>query len=280
MKSSFFFYANPYQPRSVVAALTLFSELEKRGATVYTEDWLAGEGVGRVAHVRALPEGIRAAVVFGGDGTMLRCAADLARQRIPLLGVHTGTLGFLMPGDPDRSVDIAELLMQPEYPQTVHPLLQAQCKGMRFVSLNDISLTRGEHPGVIETTVEADGERVFCSHGDGVVVSTPLGCTAYGLAGGGPIVRPDVDCLLVTPLCARELLLRPVILPLNARLTLSVHGAERRRLQLAVDGQTLLPITEETQVSIRLSEDQITLIHPSPLRFFDTLRQKQAIWNQ
>ena len=280
MKPSFFFYANPYQPKSVEAARSLCEELKKCGAAVYAEDWLAQRGIGREAELRALPQGIRAAVVFGGDGTMLRCASDAARQRIPLLGVHTGTVGFLMPGNADEPERIAQLLLRPAYPEKEYPMLQARCQGKTYLCVNDISMTRGEHPGVIEVTVQADGELLFCAHGDGAVVSTPLGCTAYGLAAGGPVVRPDAHCLMVTPLCARELLLRPVILPLDAKLSLSVHGRERRRLQLAIDGQTLIPITDDVQVEIDRAEERLRLIHPEPLCFFDTLRQKQAVWNQ
>ncbi len=280
MKPSFFFYANPYQPRSVVAARILCGEMMKRGAEVYAEEWLAAQGVGQTADLGALPREVRAVAAFGGDGTMLRCAPEAARQGIPLLGVHTGTVGFLMPGDADKANEIADLLLQEEYLTAEYPLLQVRYQGQRYLCVNDVSVTRGEHPGVIEAAVEADGELIFRAHGDGAVVSTPLGCTAYGLAAGGPVVRPDVNCLMVTPLCARELLLRPVILPLDAKLTLSVHGRDRRRLQLAIDGQTLLPITMDAQVEISRAEERVRMIQPASQRFFDTLRQKQAIWNQ
>jgi len=103
--------------------------------------------------------------------------------------------------------------------------------------------------------------------------------TAYGLSAGGPIVRHDAQCLMATPLCARELLLRPVILPLGAHITLRAHGRERRRLQLAIDGQTLLPVTHEAEVEIALASDRVRMILPGPPHFFDTLRKKQVIWN-
>ena len=280
MKPSFFFYANPYQPRSIEAAQSLCGHLIKRGAAVYAEDWLAGRGVGQGASLSSPPEGIRAVAVFGGDGTMLRCAPEAARRRIPLLGVHTGTVGFLMPGDASQPEAVADLLLQSAYPEAEYPLLRVRHQEREYLCVNDVSVTRGEHPGVIEVTAEADGELLFRAHGDGAVVSTPLGCTAYGLAAGGPMVRPDVDCMLVTPLCARELLLRPVILPLSAQVSLSVHGQDRRRLQLAIDGQILLPITDDTRVEIHRADQRLRLIHPSPQRFFDTLRQKQAVWNQ
>ena len=280
MKTSFYFYGNPYQPRSAEAARKLAKAVEKRGGTVYAEQWLAEDGVGQGRGIEDMPEGIGAMVVFGGDGTLLRAAQAAVQRDLPLLGVHTGTVGFLMQGNAEDPETTAALLMEKDYPIVTYPLLEIRYDGRRYLALNDLALTRGEHPGVIEVNAFADGEEVFRAHGDGVVVSTPLGATAYGLSAGGPIVRHDAQCLMMTPLCARELLLRPVILPLTAKITLNVQGRERRRLQLAIDGQTLLPVTHEAEISIALASARIRMILPGPPHFFDTLREKQAIWNQ
>ena len=280
MKQSFYFYANPYQPRSVEAARTLEAVLLSRGAEIYTEDWMAEQGIGIGVSLSALPEGVRAVVAFGGDGTLLRAAPEAARQQVPVLGVHTGTIGFLMAGDAGRPEATAELLMGQSYRLTHHPMLEILYDGKRYLGLNDLSVTRGEHPGIMEALVCADGEKVFCAHGDGVVVSTPLGATAYSLSAGGPVVRPDTRCLIVTPVCAREISLRPVVLPLESRIAVTIHGRDRRRLQLAIDGQTLLPVTEEARVEVSLAREEAAFIRPSGDHFFSTLREKQALWNQ
>ncbi|MBR1585827.1 MAG: NAD(+)/NADH kinase [Clostridia bacterium] len=278
MKPAFFFYANPYQPRGIIAAQALAASLSRRACDVYTEPWLARQGVGRAAdHV---PDGVQALVAFGGDGTLLRAVSGAIAGGVPLFGVNAGTVGFLMDGSADQPEETADMLLQGRYRLAHCPLLAAQYEGKRYLALNDLSLTRGEHPGVIETTVIADGERVLGAHGDGIVIATPLGSTAYALSSGGPIVRPDVQCLTVTAIAARELLLRPVLLPLNTRVTLIAHGRDRRRLQLAIDGQTLLPVTEEAQVDIALAEEEMLLIRPLDHQFFSTLRRKQKIWNQ
>lgn len=279
MDKGFYFYANPFRPRSVEAARQFFACLHKRGAKVWSPEWLAREGVGTAGEPEDHPEKIRAVIALGGDGTLLRIAPRAARLGIPLLGMHAGTVGFLMRGDPDRAEELAALLMQAEYPVSAHPLMKIQTEDNEYLALNDVSLTRGEHPGIIETAVYADGEWVFSPHGDGVVVSTPLGATAYAMAAGGPIPRPDVDCLLVVPLCARELLQRPVILPGNSQITLRCQGTERRRLQLSLDGQTLIPLIRETEIRITRSRETALLIQPDPPRFFTTLRQKQQQWN-
>lgn len=280
MKQAFFFYANPYQPRCISAARALLEALEHKNCVIYSDRFLAANGVGQEAEKGELPENVRAMVAFGGDGTLLTAAPIAVARGLPMLGVNTGTVGFLMDGRAEDPEATAEALTAPQYRTEKCPLLEVRYDGKTYLALNDLSLTRGEHPGVIETTVLADGERVLGAHGDGVVVATPLGSTAYALSSGGPIVRPDTQCLTVTAIAARELLLRPVILPLNARITLLAHGRDRRRLQLAVDGQTLLPVTEEARIDLSVSDRQALLIRPEGQRFFATLRRKQRIWNQ
>ncbi len=279
MEQLFYFYANPYQPQSAAAARALQQALLPLGARVLSDVWMADQGIGEGCPPEELPYGLRAMAVFGGDGTLLRAARYAAPRGIPMLGVHTGTVGFLMPGSPGEPEMLSALLTRDAYPTVDCPLLHVRYQGKSYLALNDLAFTRGEHPGVMELQVLADGEEVFTAHGDGAVVSTPLGCTGYGLSAGGPIVRPDAPCLMITPLCARELLLRPVILPLTARITLLAHGQARRRLQLAVDGQTLLPVTDEARVEISLAAERAQLIQPDPHSFFDTLRKKQVDWN-
>lgn len=280
MRSAFYFYANPYQAQSALAARALAEAVQALGGKVYAEPWLTAQTGGETCEIEQMPKDVRAMVVLGGDGTLLRAAPEAAKRRLPVLGVNTGTVGFLMRGRADQPMEAAELLLRDTYPIVAYPLLEIDYEGKTYLAVNDLALTRGEHPGVIEVSAFADGENVFCAHGDGAVISTPLGATAYGLSAGGPIVRHDAPCLLLTPLCARELLLRPVVLPLSARITLLAHGRERRRLQLAIDGQVLLPVTHEAQVETRLAQEQIHMIQPGPACFFDTMRRKQAVWNQ
>lgn len=280
MKQAFYFYANPYQPRSLEAAHALHGSLKARGAVVYAPSWLAQQGVGIAMEEDVLSPDIRAIVALGGDGTLLRAIPLSVQYSIPLMGVHTGTVGFLMPGNAAKPEETAALLLAEEYPIRKRSMLDIRWEDQHYLALNDVSITRGEHPGVVEVSVLADHELVFRAHGDGAAISTPLGATAYAMAAGGPIVRPDTPCLLAVPICARELLLRPVVLPLDAKIILTAHGHERRRLQLALDGQLLFPIQKETRVEVCTAPEQALLISPGPHTFFNTLRQKQQLWNQ
>ncbi len=280
MQPSFYFYANPYQQRGADAAHALADAVRERGGMVFTDPWLADRGVGEACALTEIPDEVRALIAFGGDGTLLHTLQETLNRDLPLLGVHTGTVGFLMNGRADDPQGTAEKLVSGAFAVRQYPLLRVRYDGKEYFALNDLSLTRGEHPGVIEVRALADGETVFCAHGDGAVVSTPLGATAYGLSAGGPVIRHDTACLLLVPLCARELLLRPVILPLGTDVTLLAHGRDRRRLQLAIDGQILLPVTREARITVGLAEKRAKLIQIEENGFFDTLRRKQAVWNQ
>jgi len=280
MKQAFYFYANPYQPHSEEAARALERELTSLGGQVYSDTYLSQKGVGQETELSAIAPRLRAVIAFGGDGTLLRIAPKAAALSLPLLGVHTGTVGFLMEGNADSPRETALSLMQESYRLSPCPMLEVEFEKNTYLALNDIALNRGEHPGVVEVSVWADDEKVYASHGDGMLVSTPLGSTAYCLAAGGPIVRPDTPCLIITPLCSRELLQRSVVLPLDASITLTAHGRSRRRLQLAIDGQTLLPVTDEARIHISRAKQPLNLISLSDRHFFATLRQKQALWNQ
>ena len=157
MRPSFYFYANPYQLRGADAARTLAGAFRARGGQVYTDSWLSERGVGIACAMADMPDGIRALVAFGGDGTLLRAARETLGRPIPMLGVHTGTVGFLMPGRADDPAETAALLFREKYPLQRCPMLRVRLNGTEHRALNDLSVTRGEHPGVIEVTAFADG---------------------------------------------------------------------------------------------------------------------------
>lgn len=280
MNQAFYFSANPYHPESIDAAERLCKCLSNRGARIYTCDWLAAAGIGQKASFDKVAPKLRAYVIFGGDGTLLRFAPAAAQAGVPVLGVHAGTVGFLMDGNPAEAESLAQTLLAPQYLKTSHALLDVQLGDRHEFALNDVSLTRGEHPGAVEVDVYADREWIFSPHGDGVVVSTALGSTAYALAAGGPILQPDTACLVVMPIAGRELLQRPIVLPESTSILLHARASARRQLQLAIDGQILIPLTEDTRCIIRPAACRLERIHPNKPQFFYTLREKLLQWNQ
>lgn len=277
MKKKYYFYANPYQEDSIRAAACFADAL--RDCCLTAPAWLCRH-IPSLSPAEETPADARCALAFGGDGTLLRLAPDAAIKQVPMLGVHTGKVGFLMQGTCEDAQPIARFLQRDPLPLKAYPMLRITAPGADSLALNDVSITRGNHPGVMAISVQTENETIFTPHGDGVIVSTPLGSTAYTLASGGPIVHPDTQALIVTPVSARELLSRPVVLPNVRKMTLTVPPLRRDCAQLSIDGQTLLPLCGESRVEIALAREQALFVQWRNTSFFDTLRQKTALWNE
>lgn len=280
-RKTFYLFANPFQAAGCEAAARACALLIKANARVFCEPWLAQTLLGaESAPLSSLSAQTDALIALGGDGTLLRAAPEAAKAGVPMLGIHTGTIGFLMETDLAALEQTMDALLAARYTLEERTLLACALNGgAPALALNDCSVTRGENPGVLSVSVFADGEKIYDLTGDGALVSTPTGATAYALAAGAPILRPDVPCLLVTPLCARELLAKPVLLPQSARLSLLVRADARRKPQLSLDGQKVSSIVSDAEISIVLAPERARFIRFEKRSFFDQLRVKQARWN-
>jgi len=168
-----------------------------------------------------------AGLVLGGDGSILRGMDHFMESGIPVLGINTGHLGFLAVVEKDGMVDAIARLGRGDYVVDHLPLMQAVLpSGRTLKALNDFSLNRQMMGGILHFEVLVDGVRVARVSGDGLVVSTPLGSTAYGLSCGGPILDPGLPAMLVVPICPHSLSLRPLVVPDSV--TVSVRVGELR----------------------------------------------------
>lgn len=276
MSDIYYFYANPMIPDSVRAAERFASLLKDH--TLLGPAWLC-EHVSGLSPSETVPEGTCCALAFGGDGTLLRLAPLAGRAQAPVLGVHAGHVGFLMQGDVSRAEEISRRLTSRDFTCQSHPMLEVTSPGGVHLCLNDVSITRGVHPGILEVQVTWNGEKVFSPHGDGVILSTTLGSTAYNMAAGGPIVHPQADVLILTPVCAREQLSRPTVLPFAGCVTFTLPTLRRDAALLSIDGQTLIPLQGDDQVTVRPAREKICMVQMQSPSFFDTLRHKTALWN-
>jgi NAD+ kinase len=222
-------------------------------------------------------------IVLGGDGTLLSVARIFAATGTPLLSVNLGNLGFL------SEVRLGDLYATLESwcanCHIVEPrsMLHAELwrKGTitgSFEALNDIVSTKGEIARMGDFTVELDGRLVARFRADGVIVATPTGSTAYTLAANGPILTPDVDALVVTPICPHLLTLRPIVVPGRASLTIRVEGVPARTL-LTVDGQTAVELALGDEIRCRRSDYTVNLVRLSDGGFFEALRNKLS-WGE
>jgi NAD+ kinase len=232
---------------------------------------------------RARVRGVDLAVVLGGDGTVLRAARALVPGGIPLLGVNTGGLGFL------TAVDVSEFrrscgdILAGRFRVVERELLEVRVlRGGRAVfgpeiALNDCVIRCSEQARAVSIRVESAGEFVADYFGDGLIIATPTGSTAYSLAASGPIVAPSLDVVLVTPICPHTLAQRPLILPARRPLIAALQtrpGHAYPRVLISLDGQVNFPL--RVGDVIRVTEHRRTLklvLHPGHSSF-EILRAK------
>ena len=254
-----------------------YEPLLDREGGVYTQDAPAVDRAEMPAHAPAL------VIVLGGDGTLLAVARIFASTGTPILSVNLGYLGFL------TEVRLADLYATLEsWCASCHTLDKRTMlhsailrKGSLLTSyeaLNEVVVSRGDIARMGDFAVELDGKNVARFRADGVIVSTPTGSTAYTLAANGPILTPDVDAMVVTPICPHLLTLRPIVVRGDACLTVRVEGVPAQCL-LTVDGQQGFPLRVGDEVRCRRSEFTVNLVRLSESGFFDALRSKLS-WGE
>lgn len=220
---------------------------------------------------------------LGGDGTFLRAARLRAGEGIPVLGVNLGQLGFLTAVQSDGMENALDRVLAGEHELDVRLTLEARVlhpngkEGSRFLALNDFAIHKG---GVARVThlnlcVSAGNgwEEVGSFSGDGVILSTPTGSTAYSLSAGGPIIVPDVECIVVTPIAPHSLAIRPLVISADESVRVRPE-ARLEELVLTVDGQVGLELDEGDTVEVRKSETRIPMVRFPGQTFFATLRTK------
>jgi NAD+ kinase len=212
-------------------------------------------------------------MVFGGDGTMLRVAREIAGSRTPMLGINAGGLGFLTDVQAHQLPRALKELWSGETVLETRPLIEAVNHDWSFRALNDFVITRGCSPRLIELEVTVDGEMLTVYRCDGLIVCSPTGSTAYSLAAGGAVVSPAAEVFTLTPICPHTLSNRSVIVNLDSVVTVRVMS---RRVDtiLTADGQQPRPLTAGDTVTIRRSKHEVRLLHLAGSSFFETLRRK------
>jgi NAD+ kinase len=222
-------------------------------------------------------------IVLGGDGTLLSVARIFAATGTPILSVNLGFLGFL------TEVRLADLYSTLEGWRDDRHVLDARImlhaelwrkdeKHSVFRALNEVVVSKGDIARMGDFTVELEGKRVARFRADGVIVSTPTGSTAYTLAANGPILTPDVDALVVTPICPHLLTLRPIVVRGDASLTVRIEGVANQA-QLTVDGQQAVALQFGDEVRCRRSHHTVNLVRLSESGFFEALRSKLS-WGE
>lgn len=223
---------------------------------------------------RAVAMGEDVMVSYGGDGTLLDAVQLLPNDNIPIVGINCGRLGYLTADNGNGIEGLLERLVKGEIPFQKRNMILAEgdisgCD--RCLALNEITIHRhGATMISIETYV--DDNRIATYHGDGLVISTPTGSTAYSLSAGGPIVDPMCQCFILSPLAPHNLTMRPIVVPNNITITLRLM-ARGGEAFLSADNRTY-PITDGATIRLRCADEQLILATPHTNSFYDTLREK------
>ena len=222
------------------------------------------------------------AIVIGGDGTMLSAARDLVRHRVPLVGINQGRVGFMTDiGHDDMQAGIGAIL-DGRYTLEERALLDAEIfRGKRSlqktIALNEAVVGRGAQGRLIEFQLTIDGEFIYKLRGDGVIVATPTGSTAYALSAQGPILHPTVPALALVPLAPHTLSARPVSVSDGSVVEIQILHAQDARAHF--DGVLKHDMAEGDRLVLRRSADMVRFVHPPGYRYFATLRQKLG-WSE
>ena len=219
------------------------------------------------------------AIVIGGDGTLLNAARALADFGVPLLGVNLGRLGFLTDVSSDETSSRLGAILSGDYLSEERFLLHAGVvRAGRLLhegdALNDVVIHKWETARMIECETHVNGRFVNTHRSDGVIVATPTGSTAYALSGGGPIVHPTLDAIVLVPICPHTLSNRPIVVSAASEIEIVLHPSHDGRAQMTCDGQVTQPLLPGDRVVVRKKERRIRLIHPRGYDYFDILRAK------
>ena len=260
----------------------LLELLETRGLEVILEDKLGDvlpDHQQRLATLDEIGQEVDLVIVVGGDGSLLSAARTLAKYDTPVLGVNRGRLGFLTDITPDDIAQQICAVLEGEFEQESRFLLSAEVRRDDQVlgcgnALNDVVVNSGTSAQMIEFELYINDTFVYRQRGDGLIVSTPTGSTAYSLSGGGPILHPTLDAIVLVPMFPHALSSRPIVVDGNSEIRLDILSRNRIHPPVTCDGQTNTKARPGDAVHIRKNPYSLTLLHPLGHSFYASCRDK------
>ena len=256
--------------------------IAKGGTCVCQKRDIGKEGIKyNSADASLFPEGTECVIVLGGDGTLIQAARDLSSINVPVFGINIGTLGYLTEIDMEQAFPAIDRIMADEYNIDTRMILRGRVyrgddKLYSDIALNDIVINRMGSLKIINFDIFVNGEYLITYPADGLIVSTPTGSTAYNLSAGGPIVRPQTDCIVMTPVCPHVLNKSSVIFGgedvLEVRMTQSRSGVEER--VVTFDGTDYINLVSGDRIVISRSDTRASLIRIGKHNFLQILRNK------
>jgi NAD+ kinase len=259
----------------------LINWLQAHGSEVAC-DTETGDCIGPLAKLtkkrEELPGCTDLLIVLGGDGTLLSAARLAAKQRVPILAVNLGGLGFLTTVAQDEIYSILDEIFAEKHRVSERVMLEAEIirSGSvirQQIALNDAVLNKAALARIMDLELRVDGEYVTTYKADGLILSTPTGSTAYSLAAGGPIVYPTVEAFVITPICPHTLTNRPIVIPDSVTIEVDFK-AEDNLVFLTLDGQVGIELSRGDHIRVRKAADKLLLVRPAKKNYYHILRNK------
>lgn len=219
-----------------------------------------------------IPREVDLIIVVGGDGSLLNAAHCALPYHLPVLGINRGHLGFLTDIYPNELSKISDVL-NGKYVTEKRFLLHAKSEVDLGYALNDVVLSPGEAQ-LIEFDIFINDQFVCQQRADGLIVATPTGSTAYALSGGGPILHPQLNAIVLVPMFPHTLSNRPIVIDGDAKIELSISGRNKTAPFISCDGQHRIKIGIGSKILIQKNKEMLELIHPEKYEYFTTLREK------
>jgi len=269
-------------PRVAESVNGLIAHLLSRQVEVIisTETTYSGDPTGIVRTPEAdIGKSADLVIAIGGDGTLLYAARLVARDNVPLLGVNRGRLGFLTDVMPTNMFPCINAALEGRLTPDKRPLLAAHVyyadgRVSEALALNDVVMQKLVTGRMLDFETHLDGAYVNTHAGDGIVIASPTGSTAYALSCGGPIIEPHLDVLVVAPICPHTLSDRPIIVSARSRIEVRLLERPDTRAQVTCDGTVLGELEPGDRLCIEAASESITLLHPAGHDYYKLLRSK------
>ena len=258
--------------------------LEKQGCEVFLDSNSAPLILNEPGYKKSeMLEKVGIVILMGGDGTILKTARRMSTRKILVLSINLGTLGFLTETPAAKIFShLDRVFKKKRFVIDERMLLRitiyrAGKKIESFLALNEAAITQGSFARVIEMNVEVNQRKLMSMRGDGLIVSTPTGSTGHSLSAGGPIVHPQMESFVLTPVCPIALSHRPIVMPSDRQLKITVLSQQKdntSRVGLTLDGQVIFPLLHGDEIKIRRSSRKLRIIRMTGQNYYKMLRTK------
>ena len=220
-------------------------------------------------------------IVFGGDGTIIKAAREFSPYGTPVLGINTGTLGYLAELAPDET-NLIEQILYGNFRIEQRMMLDVQIESKnqtitpKLPAINEVVISNGPISRLIKYDLFCDGIQIQSSRADGIIIATPTGSTAYSMSAGGPVADPSLDCIITTPICPFALNQRPVIYGANTILEISSVACRENEVYLTIDGSEVYRSSPEDRIIIKRSTVKSKLVRIRHRSFLEVLHEKMS----